>query len=243
MKIILSPSKTQADKPLNQNVDKTQFAKAIKLFKQLQKLSKNDVAQLFKIKGALLDQTYDLYHRFAESNLGIKAIDCYKGVVFEQINHQDLNQKQQNYLDSHLVILSAMYGVLEPRDAMWPYRLDMGHKPNNTNLYQYWQEDIDDYFRDEDCIINLASLEFSKMLKSQPMINIHFLDQDAGRKLKVIGFNAKKARGKMTNLLINQTITHPEDIKEITFDGYRYDAAMSDSNNYYFIKRYQNTEE
>ncbi len=236
MKIILSPSKTQADAPLKLNVDTNRLTKTIALFKVLKKYSKNKLAKVLKIKGALLDKTYDLYQSFDESNKGIKAIDCYEGVVFEQIDHQDLSPNQNSYLNSHLVILSAMYGVLEPTDVIWPYRLDMGHKPNNQNLYHYWQEAVNDYLKNEDCIVNLASAEFSKMLKNERLINIHFLDQDVSGQLKVIGFNAKKARGMMANQMIKDTITHPEDIKALVINNYHFDTTLSDPDNYYFIK-------
>lgn len=236
MKIILSPSKTQDMEALNQTVQIPDKEKTQKLFNALQSLSKVALGKTLKIKGKMLGKTYDLYQSFAKTNPGIRVRDCYKGVVFEQIKTDDLNDAQEHYLNNHLVVLSAMYGYLKPSDVIWPYRLDMGHSPKGLNLYAYWQDTIDAFFKDEDIIINLASNEFSKMLKNHPMTNIHFLDQTSDGKLKVIGFNAKKARGMMANLLIHQEISDIDIIKKLTVEQYRYNDHLSDRNNLYFTK-------
>ena len=49
------------------------------------------------------------------------------------------------YAQDHLRILSGLYGVLRPMDAIQPYRLEMGSRlktRRGTNLYQYWRDQI-----------------------------------------------------------------------------------------------------
>ena len=45
------------------------------------------------------------------------------------------------YIQEHLRVLSAFYGVLKPMDGVTPYRLEMQAKAvieNEKNSYDYW---------------------------------------------------------------------------------------------------------
>ena len=240
MKVILSPSKKQNMETENSDRDITvlQLDLTERLFSQLKTLSKSDINNTFKIKGNLLEMVFDLYQSFDLKNKGLDAINCYKGVVFEQIHLNILDHKKFPYVNKHLTILSAMYGVLEPTTVIWPYRLDMMVKLKGINLYKYWQETVDKYFDEEDYIINLASKEFSKMISrnKHKLITIHFLEQQIDKSLKVISYNAKKARGKMANLIVINQINKIEEIKKYDIDGYIFNEKISDNNNYRFIR-------
>lgn len=50
-----------------------------------------------------------------------------------------------NFLQSHLLIISGLYGALKPLDAIKPYRLEMATKLNEINLMSFWQDEITDY--------------------------------------------------------------------------------------------------
>ncbi len=242
MKIILSPSKKQNTGIKTSDINNPILFDdlTIKLFSHLKSLSKKDLQGTLKIKGQLLDKTYSLYQSFNVDNIGIEAIECYQGVVFEQIHSDIYNHMQSTYLEKHLVILSAMYGSLMPKTIMCPYRLDMTIKLKGINLYSYWQKSIDDFFDDEDLIINLASNEFSKMIKRNrnKLINIHFQEEQQDKSLKAISYNAKKARGIMANQLIINQILDVDDIKGYNIDGYIFDEIVSNKTNYNFIKPY-----
>ena len=53
---------------------------------------------------------------------------------------------------SHLVVMSALYGVVEPMMGVRDYRLDMVDKVG-INLYDIWRETVDAYFHKEDWIL------------------------------------------------------------------------------------------
>jgi cytoplasmic iron level regulating protein YaaA (DUF328/UPF0246 family) len=49
------------------------------------------------------------------------------------------------WAQDHFRILSGLYGLLRPLDAMLPYRLEMGSRlknPRGKNLYDYWGSQI-----------------------------------------------------------------------------------------------------
>lgn len=241
LKIILSPSKTQNNTG-KRIVELSSFLKkdmTLKLFSIIKSLTENELETILHIRGKLLHSTYNRYQSTTIDSLGCEAIECYKGVVFEQIDTSLYNQQQQEYLNKHVIVLSAMYGVLQPRTVIWPYRLDMTILLKNQNLYHYWQEVVDEYFSGEDVIINLASNEFSKMIgkNRDKLITIYFQEEQEDKIMKTISYNVKKARGKMTHQLILDQISNPIKIQEYQIDGYLFDDEISDEKNYYFIKR------
>jgi len=243
MKIILSPSKTQ-NHLANKNkqgkvlVDK---AASVFLFDQVKALDKKALGELMKIKHQLLEDTYQMYQNFKEDNPLIHAIDLYSGVVFDGLDLDDYDSVERNFLNDHVTILSAMYGPLEPNTLIWPYRLDMTMKPNGINLYHYWQEHMDQYFQSTDLVINLASKEFSRMIKKTDaiFIDIDFKEENKKGQLRTISYHAKKARGKMLNQIIRHQIVNPEMIKELVVDDYIYHEALSTNNHWIFIKKKQ----
>jgi len=239
MKIILSPSKTQDRTPVTSQKGRNieNLEKSIFLRDWLRTLSKNELAKLMKIKNKTLDQTYQLYQTSLNKLVKKPAIHMYCGVVFGELHLDEYTVEQRDYLNQHVVILSAMYGPLTPDTIIWPYRLDMTMKPQGIRLYEYWQDMIDEYFKDE-IIINLASNEFSKMVKKQKhqMITIDFIEKKRHGTSKIVSVYAKQARGKMLDLIIKHQIQQAEDIKLFCFDGYHFSEKDSSDSHYVFIR-------
>ncbi|PKK95114.1 MAG: peroxide stress protein YaaA, partial [Tenericutes bacterium HGW-Tenericutes-5] len=210
----------------------------LKLYEKIRKLSKDKISLIFKIKGKLLEETINNYKSDFSDKPVKEAIRNYTGVVFEQLSLNIYNSSQLKYMNDHLRILSAMYGVLSPNDLIYPYRLDMTIKLPKISLYKYWQKIVDDYFMNEEVIINLASNEFSKMLKnySGRMINIEFYEESDELELKVVSYNAKKCRGKMLDFLIKNQIEDLDLIKEFSYENYIYSENLSKPDNFYYLK-------
>jgi cytoplasmic iron level regulating protein YaaA (DUF328/UPF0246 family) len=243
MKIIISPSKKQNIKLIDVTSTNTVSLspKTKKLFSILKKMEKEELGNVLKIKGKLLEATFLTYQKKQLNEQAMPAIKCYEGVVFEQLQLDDYSAKSRQYLNEHLRILSAMYGVLSPDTLIYPYRLDMTIKLPDINLYDFWNTTIIDEFKDEDFIINLASIEFLRMLQSSKikLINIDFYDENKDSSLKIISYNAKKARGKMVNYLIVNQIYSLDGIKSFKEDGYLFSQDKSTQTNLVFIKKYK----
>lgn len=97
------------------------------------------------------------------------AILSYEGIVFQYMAPSVFEEKQFKYIQNHLRILSAFYGVLKPLDGVTPYRLEMQSKAEiegARNLYDYWGERLyHSVIDDSRIIINLASKEYSKCIE------------------------------------------------------------------------------
>lgn len=232
MKIIIAPAKVMKTKQINIEQTELLFPKKTKqLSKYLKQYSVEELHDYMKISFKMAETVYSYYHSDYDDT---PAIYCYQGTVFKQINLNTYNDNDFNYLDKYLNIMSAYYGILKYNTKITPYRLDMIMK-FDLNLYDFWQKEIDKYFKNEDYIICLASKEFAKMINHSHLINIDFVEDKAG-KLVRNSMYVKQARGKMLNIMIKNKIVLLEDLKSITFDDYHYENDLSTSNNYVFIR-------
>lgn len=232
MKIIISPAKVMKYK--QSNIDKSEIIFSKKTSELLEYLKQYSVEQLhdyMKISFKMANTVYDYYHN---DHPYTPALFCYQGTVFKQLSLNTYSQEDFEYLNKYLNIMSAYYGVLKYNTNITPYRLDMTMKLD-IDLYKYWQLEIDEYFKDEDYIISLASKEFSKMINHPNLINIDFVQDKAG-KLTRNAMYVKQARGKMLETMVKHKITSLDDLKNIVFDDYCYNEELSTSNNYVFIR-------
>ncbi len=231
MKIILSPSKTASycrDERL-QDAPLFDATKTANLVTTLSRMSKVRLGKALSVKGDILDQTYQAYKNFTNSDTH-HAFSSYTGLVFKQLNREDYDEEMMNYIQNHVRILDALYGVLEPGTLIAPYRLDMKAKLNQ-DLYAYWN--LDPVFAGE-TVINLASNEFARML-TVPMITVQFLQQKNGKLVNQATY-AKMGRGMVLDYMIQNQITSIDDIKRWSQDGYRFDPDASNETTITFTR-------
>ena len=134
---------------------------------------------------------------------------------------------------------------------MQPYRLEMGSalaNPRGKNLYEFWGDIITERLNstlqcaEDNIVINLASQEYFKAVHPQKLnariITPVFQDEKDG-KYKIISFYAKRARGLMVRYAAQHAIENAEQLKNFDLDGYRYNAAASNENEWIFQRRAQ----
>ncbi|PID30061.1 MAG: hypothetical protein CR982_01710 [Candidatus Cloacimonadota bacterium] len=238
MKIIISPSKTRYFNN-SSNLKKTTPLfndKAESLSNIIKGFEKTQLAKIMKIKGEILDRTYEEYKEFSQAK-SYPAIESYTGTVYKEIKFNDYNDDQLIYLENNLKIMSALYGVVSPFDGIKPYRLDMNMKIMEQSLYKFWADYIGrESFTEkvDELIIDLASSEFSKMLKFDK-ISIDF-KQFVDGKYKSVAVYSKMARGKMTNYLIENMVENIDDIKKFDLDGYSFNEELSSERKFIFSR-------
>ena len=230
MKIIISPSKTKSRKQtINIKGTEPKFlAKADNIFNELSILSKDELKKKLKLSDKNIDEVYGYYHEKTSNT----AINMYAGFVYKGLNLSEYTSSQIKYMNNTVIILSAMYGVLIPSDLVNLYRLDMNNKLEN-DLYKYWEEDINNYL-EEELVINLASKEYSKLVKKE-MINIYFMEQE-GNDYRNYATYSKIARGVMLDYLIKNEIISIEDIKKFRESGYLFNEELSKENDLIFTR-------
>ena len=165
--------------------------------------------------------------------------------AFQYMAPSVFEDSQFEYVQNHLRIISAFYGVLKPRDGVTPYRLEMQAKVGigeTKNLYEYWGDLLYRSVIDNSrIIINLASKEYSKCIekyltRQDRYITITFCEL-SGDKLVTKGTYAKMARGEMVRFMAENRIENPEDIKKFDRLGYSFRSDLSSDAEYVFERK------
>ena len=245
MLALISPAKTldyESALPTDQHTLPRLLEHSQQLIDVSRKLSASEIASLMSVSEKIAQLNVarfrDWQPEFNFSNAR-QAIFAFKGDVYTGLDAYDLSAQDLEFAQTHLRMLSGLYGLLRPLDLMMPYRLEMGTKLANArghNLYEFWGDQITQLVNadlaqaNSELLVNLASDEYYKSVKESKVkaeiIKPVFLDQKNG-KYKVISFYAKKARGLMARYIIQNQLNRAEDLKSFNTDGYYFDAASS----------------
>lgn len=245
MLALISPAKTldyESALPTDQHTLPRLLEHSQQLIDVSRKLSASEIASLMSVSEKIAQLNVARFREwqpeFNFSNAR-QAIFAFKGDVYTGLDAYDLTSQDLEFAQTHLRMLSGLYGLLRPLDLMMPYRLEMGTKLANArghNLYEFWGDKITQLVNDDleeansDLLVNLASDEYYKSVKESKVkakiIKPVFLDQKNG-KYKVISFYAKKARGLMARYIIQNQLNRVEDLKSFNIDGYYFDAVSS----------------
>jgi cytoplasmic iron level regulating protein YaaA (DUF328/UPF0246 family) len=210
----------------------------------LQNLSYEELKSIWKCSDNLAKQNYDTIKNMDLHNNLTPAIFAYEGLQYQYMGSGIFTDNQLDYLEKHVRILSGFYGILRPFDGIVPYRLEMQAKLLNwehKSLYEFWNEKIaKSLFSESECIINLASKEYSKCISGYAIENIRLINCVFGEMIdgKVVekGTFAKMARGEMIRFMAENNIENAEGIKAFNKSDYVYKEELSDENNFVFIK-------
>lgn len=247
MKIILSPAKkmvsdTDSLAPVNVPKHMDQTAEILSFMKSQ---SEEELKAVWKCNDKIAEQNF---HRLETMDLyrGLTpAVLSYEGIAFQYMAPAVFEDRQLAYVQKHLRILSAFYGVLEPMDGVTPYRLEMQAKVgigDAKNLYDYWGERLyRSVIDDSRVIINLASKEYSKCIEKylspdDQYITVTFCELSKG-KLVTKGTYAKMARGEMVRYMAENSIEDPARIQKFNRLGYRFREDLSSETEYIFERK------
>lgn len=248
---VISPAKTlDFENRIETPTTKARFMpKTLELIETLKTKDPAEIQSLMGISENLAELNVSRYRSFKKNHSEHNSRVCslaFKGDVYIGLEAESFNQEDFEFSQSHLRILSGLYGLLRPLDLIQPYRLEMGTKlafDDYKTLYDYWGNKITDLLtkdlkkQGDDIVINLASNEYFKAIKRNQIkariIDIEFKDLKNGE-YKVISFFAKKARGLMSQFMIKNRIENPEELMAFDMEGYYFDAGNSGENNFLF---------
>ena len=200
---------------------------------------------IWKCNDKITEQNFNRFENMDLYHLLTPAVLLYEGTAFQYIAPSVFEDSQFEYVQNHLRIISAFYGVLKPRDGVTPYRLEMQAKVGigeTKNLYEYWGDLLYRSVIDNSrVIINLASKEYSKCIEKyltqqDRYITIIFCEL-SGDKLVTKGTYAKMARGEMVRFMAENCIENPEDIKKFDRLGYSFRSDLSSDVEYVFERK------
>jgi hypothetical protein len=254
MLMVISPAKTldYQTPPVTQRYTQPEHLDhAQDLIVQLRDFTPRQIAELMhlsdKLAGLNAARFGSWTKTFTPENAK-QALLAFKGDVYTGLNAEDFSEADFDFAQTHLRMLSGLYGVLRPLDLMQPYRLEMGTRlatPRGNNLYDFWGERISGWLNDalaaqgDEVLLNLASNEYFSAVKRKVLnariIDTEFKDLKNGQ-YKIISFYAKKARGLMARYVIKQRLSNPEGLKDFAEQGYRYSAEHSTTDKLVFLR-------
>ena len=245
MRIIISPAKKM-------NVDTDSFPyqslpqflpKAEELRKILQSMSSAELNRLWKCNDQIAAlNTQRLQDMDLRSSL-TPAVLAYEGIQYRYMAPGVFSEQALDYVQEHLRILSGFYGILKPFDGVMPYRLEMQAKlrvGEAKDLYAYWGDRLaNSLFEETDCIVNLASREYSICVTKYLPETVQFLtcvfgEEKDGRVIEK-GTMCKMARGEMVRYMAENQISDPEKIKSFDRLNYHFDHTRSNERTFVFI--------
>ena len=252
MLVLLSPSKTQETGHEHPAPSMPQLlGKTEKLVEKLRRLDSEEIGRLMAISEKLAQTTSCRYRRF---RFPPRIEDCspallaFRGDVFSEINVDTYSNRDFDFAQRHLRILSGLYGILRPLDLIQPYRLEMAGKfrtAEGCNLYQYWRDDVTAALttvlaeENHSELLNLASAEYCKVIDRSlipaPLVDV-FFQQRKNDTLRTVAIHAKKARGALCNHIISNRLEDSSDLGDFHYQGYFFDGQLSSDTELFYIK-------
>lgn len=247
MRIIISPAKKMnRNRDLLEYKDFPHFIKeAESLLSYLRQLSYDEMKGAWNCNDNLAALNYERVKKMDLYKNLSPAILSYEGIQYQYLAPAVFNNQEYQYLEKHLRILSGFYGMLKPFDGVTPYRLEMQARLKSAefgSLYEFWNGKLAEQLSKEtNCIVNLASKEYSKGISGWLSKDIRFLTCVFGEMIhnKVIekGTQVKMARGEMVRYMAENQIEEIEKIKNFNRLNYTFSESLSDETTYTFVKR------
>jgi cytoplasmic iron level regulating protein YaaA (DUF328/UPF0246 family) len=252
MLIVLSPSKALdfTAPPVSAPVTTPELADQTReLAKTTRKLRAIDLKRLMSLSDDLAKLNRERFQAFdPESEDGLQAAFAFNGDVYLGLKARELDKKSLAWAQAHVRILSGLYGLLRPLDAIQPYRLEMGVRlktKRGERLYDFWGARLSEALNEaaeshkDPTLVNAASSEYFGAVDlaalKLPVIHTRFLEEKDGE-ARIVSFFAKRARGMLARWAIDHRIDRAADLKGFDAGGYRYVPKLSSESELTFAR-------
>ena len=254
MLIVLSPAKSmdfQSPVAMGDSSAPVFASEAALLVEGLRQLQPDQLGRLMNISPELAVSTAQRFLEWRERPCAANArpaIAAFSGAVYQAMRAGDFDQYELEFAQQHLRILSGLYGLLRPLDAIQPYRLEMGTRlrtDRGAKLYDFWGDRLADALcaearkSGEHELVNLASQEYFRAI-DRPSLGLQVITplfkEWRGAELRMISFSAKRARGMMAAFAIRNRLRSAADLRRFDVDGYRFEAELSSEREWIFVR-------
>jgi hypothetical protein len=252
MLIVLSPAKaldfTQPPQSVGMTAPELSDHTA-ELAAVAKKLRAIDLKRMMDLSDNLAKLNRERFQAFQpQSEDGLQAAFAFNGDVYMGLKARELDKKALAWAQANLRILSGLYGVLRPLDAIQPYRLEMGVRiktRRGSSLYDFWGPQISQTLdaalagHKDPTLVNCASQEYFGAVDREalraPVVTCRFLEEKDGE-ARIMSFFAKRARGAMARFAIDNRIDRAADLKAFDRDGYRFVPGLSTDDEFTFAR-------
>ena len=246
MRIIISPAKkmkVDCDslpwQDLPDFLDKTE-----QLYRGLRALSYAEIKRVWKCNDQLAQLNVERLQKMDLRRNLTPAILSYEGIQYRYMAPGVFSENELAYVQQHLRILSGFYGLLRPFDGVTPYRLEMQAKlpvAGAKDVYAFWGDCLaKSLFAQTDCIVNLASKEYSVCISRYLPDSVRFVSCIFGEKKadKIVekATLCKMARGEMVRYMAEHQVKRPEELQGFDWLHFAFSPERSDESTYVFVR-------
>lgn len=246
---LLSPAKTlDFERALPElSVSTPHFsAEAHSLAKSAAHVTQKRLSELMRISPRLAKLNAERFRDFADLPER-PALFAFAGDVYTGFEARTLDDTGIAFAQDHVRMLSGLYGLLRPLDAIRPHRLEMGTRwaPRHKKLTDWWGDRIAALLRSQlaeegsGVVLNLASQEYFAAVEGKlpgvRVIDVEFREPGPDGP-RFVSFNAKRARGMMARWLCEHRIADVDAMRGFDSDGYCFDLAESDADRWRFTR-------
>ena len=227
------------------------------LVEKVRKKSASQLKGIMSISDSLAGGVVSMYKSMGNDERAACSA-LYDGPAYRGLDAGSLSKNEMDHLSTHLRIVSALYGLLRPTDAIQKYRLCFDHK--EFECYKHWGSSLADQIMQEfvnqeggdegkgkvgtsprRIILNVASEEYSKAIlphleREGSVEVIRFSFQTGGKAPSVY---SKAARGLFSRWIGLQGIASAVDldkVKAFNLEGYRFNKTQSKDDHYVFSR-------
>ena len=254
MLVVISPAKRLDWETAPQGQSQPDYsAEANRLAGHMRQLTLGDLSKLMDLSSDLARLNRDRFRAFSNdpaNETTRAAVYAFAGDTYQGFEAQSLGDDDMRFAQQRLRILSGLYGLLRPLDAIQPYRLEMGSRlktRRGKSLYDFWGDTLAKRLQEEardlgtDTLLNCASQEYFGAVPEAALglriITPVFLEEKNGD-ARQVSFFAKRARGAMARFAVERRLTDPEGLKEFDSGGYCLDEGRSDADRWVFVRPY-----
>lgn len=195
--------------------------------------STDEIKQLMNVSDDLALKTKAMYADTARK----QAFWAYDGDVFKGVQAMTLSQDVAEFAQEHVVVPSAVYGLVRPYDMISPYRLEMKTKlsvGDAKNLYEYWNAKLGEYIdqKADSGVLMLSSYEYARTIlphvaATTQVVTPAFIDKKPNGEESQVAIYNKMMRGVMARWAIDNKIDSLAEITNFSAHGYAYDSGRS----------------
>ena len=164
----------------------------------------------------------------------LPALARYTGVVYDALSYASLSPGAKRRANGSLVVCSALFGLLRPKDPVPAYRLSgQTSLPGTRGLASLWRPEVEPLLAQDRLVVDLRSGAYAGLARAPHAVVVRVLREQDGQHTTVSHDN-KWTKGLLARALCEHGARSPRDVAElgrtraddVEVDGRRVDLVL-----------------
>jgi cytoplasmic iron level regulating protein YaaA (DUF328/UPF0246 family) len=140
------------------------------------------------------------------------ALDRYTGVLYDALDVASLDASEREFAEQHVVIHSALFGLLRGSDPIPAYRLSHDSRLPALPLKKAWREPISaELSRASGLILDLRSEAYVELGPAPGALFLRVVARAADGQRRALNHFNKKGKGEFVRALVKAQLDHPDE--------------------------------